>query len=94
MNKKIKEGCECKDKKKESKTDSSIEEIEARRERVESIQNLLADIHYKTEEDKDQAILSFTKCALSIPEIEKLVIPLKPGYLSSKDAQLYKRGLY
>lgn len=94
MNKKIKEGCECKDKKKESKIDTSMDDIEARRERVESIQNLFKDIHYKTSEEKDSVILSFTKANLTIDQIAKLVEPFKPEYQAFKNSQLNKRGLY
>ena len=58
-----------------------------RKERVEKVTQLLSGVHYKTQEDKEAAILSFSKANLSIEEIENLVIPLKPDYLQG---QVYK----
>ena len=98
MNSEVKEGCECKDKDEVKESNSSsleenkkvMEEWRARRERVEAVQELLSAVHYKTSEDKDAAILSFTKCALSIPEIEQLIKPLRSDYLAG---QIYKKGV-
>ena len=45
-------------------------------------------MHYKTESEKAEAILSFSKCTLSIPEIEQLVIPMRADYLVG---QVYKK---
>jgi hypothetical protein len=52
---KIKQGNECSEDIKES----SIEE----RERVDKVQELFRDVRYKTEEDKEWAILSLVKSA-------------------------------
>ena len=92
---KIKDGCECKDKNKESSNSIEenkkiFEEMRARRERVEQVQDLFQNINYKTEEEKDQAILSFTKANLTIEEIEQLVKPLRSDYLAG---QIYKKGV-
>lgn len=73
-NKKVKSGCEESD----------------RRERVEKVTELLSAVYYKTPEDKDAAILSFTKANLTLGEIEKLIIPLKPDYLAG---QVYRKGV-
>ena len=72
---KVKEGCEESD----------------RRERVEKVMELLQDVHYKTESEKDAAILSFTKANLTIDEIDMLVNPLRAGY---KNDQTSKVGVY
>ena len=88
MNKnKTKEACECKDKNKESS-------IDERRERVAKVQELFRDIHYKTEQEKDDAIVSFVKSSMSIPEIEFIASTLSPDYTKSKEAQVYKRGVF
>lgn len=91
---KVKNACECKDKKKESKIDVSMEDIEARRERVEKIQSMFSDIHYKTQEVKDANILSLTKANLTIEEIEQIISSLRPDYMKSKDEQVHRKGVY
>ena len=96
MNKKVKEACEesdCKDKKKESESrvDISMHDIEARRERVEKVAKILEGVHYKTESDKAEAIMSFSKANLSYDEIEQLVRPLHPDYMTG---QVYKKGVF
>ena len=84
--KNVKEGCgECKEEVKES---NSMGEIRERRERVEQVMELLEDVHYKTESEKDDAILSFTKANLTIDEIVKLVRPLRADYLSNNEREV------
>ena len=91
MNSEVKDAC---DKEKEGSSleenKKVMEEIRARRERVEQVQELLSSIHYKTVEEKDQAILRFTKANLTIEEIEQLVKPLRSDYLAG---QIYKKGV-
>ena len=98
MTKKVKEGCECKDEVKESSSMKEnkkiLEEMRARRERVEQVQELLSSVHYKTEEEKDAAIISFTKANLTIEEIESLTTPLRADYLGSKNAQVHRKGMF
>ena len=79
MNKKVKE-----------KLKSACEESE-RRARVEHVAKILEAVHYKTESDKAEAIISFTKANLSLEEIETLVKPLKPDYLAGQE---YRKGVY
>ena len=62
-----------------------------RKARVEKVTQLLSGVHYKTQEEKNQAILSFSKANLSIGEIENLVIPLNRTIYKVK---CIKRGMY
>lgn len=72
-----------------------MEEIEARRERVEKVIDLFQDVHYIHEKDREDAIISFTKANLTIEEIDMLVNPLRPSYYSDvKDSQISRRGMY
>jgi hypothetical protein len=54
------------------------------RERVEKVTQLVSAVHYKTQGDREEAILSFSRCALSISEIENLIIPMKSDYLAGQ----------
>ena len=88
-NKRVKEGCsECsEDKNKESSMDE-------RRERVEKVMDLLRDVHYKTEQEKDAAVISFVKSSMSISEIEFIASTLRPDYTKSKEAQVNRKGVF
>ena len=74
-NKKVKSGCEESD----------------RKARVEKVAAILKDLKYKTESDRLQAVLSFSRSSLSEAEIDMLCKPLRPDYL---EGQIYKKGLY
>ena len=81
-----------------TKESSSMDEIRARRERVERVQELFRDVNYKTDEDRVEAITSFVKSAMTLKEVEFIANTLKPEYLSTKDAsthsQVRKVGVY
>ena len=79
MNKKVKD-----------KLKNACEEAE-RRERVEKVASILEGVHYKTETEKAEAIMSFSKANLSYEEIEQLVRPLRPDYMTG---QISRRGMY
>ena len=79
MNKKVKE-----------KLKSACEESE-RRERVEKVAKILEGVHYKTESDKAQAIMSFSRANLNYEEIEQLVKRLRPDYLAGQE---FRKGVY
>lgn len=72
------------------KLKSSCAESE-RKQRVESVSKILEGVKYKTPEEKEWAILSFAKSSLSEEQIERVVAPGKPNYMTD---QLTKRGLY
>ena len=79
--KKLKQGCsECgaEDKTKEV-VDKAMQE---RRSRIDSITHVLEGVKYKSESEKAEAILSFAKSSLSTEEIEQIMSPGKPDYLS------------
>ncbi len=78
MNKKVKE-----------KLKSACEESDMK-ERIEKVAKILEGV-YKTESDKVDAIVSFTKANLSLEEIEQLVKPLRVDYLAD---QVYKKGVF
>lgn len=75
---------------KEELVKSACEESD-KRARVEKVAKILEAVKYKSETDKAEAILSFSRSSLTEAEIETLVKPLRPDYLTD---QLTKRGLY
>ena len=77
-------------KSKKEKLKSACEESD-RKERVEKVASILEGVHYKTETDKAEAIISFSKANLTYDEIENLIKPLRSDYL---EVQMSKRGLY
>lgn len=88
---KVKSGCnECSDKDKEAK-------IKERLERVEKVTSILKGI-YPNEKDEQDAILSFCKSAMTIPEIEFIASTMKHEYLAIRDSyiqsQVGKVGVY
>lgn len=94
--KKVKDACgECKDKNEVKESNSSMDEIRARRERVEKVIELFRDVHYVHEKDREDAIISFTKANLTLEEIDMLLNPLRPSYNSDvKESQISRRGMY
>ena len=79
--------------KKEEKLKSSCAESD-RKARVEKVASLLKTVPYKTESDRLESTTSFARSSLTEGEIETVIKPLKPEYLESKNAQIYKKGLY
>jgi hypothetical protein len=72
------------------KLKSSCEESN-RRARVEKIAKILEAVKYKTETDRLQAVLSFSRSKLTEGEIEDIMSPGKPDYLAGQE---YRKGVY
>ena len=70
---------------------SACEQEDARKERVERVSQILEGVHYKTESEKAEAIISFSKANLNYEEIEQLVKRLRPDYMTG---QVYKKGVF
>ena len=62
-----------------------------RKARVGKIAKILEAVKYKTETDRLEAVLSFSRSSLTEGEIEHIMSPGKPDYL---EGQIYKKGLY
>ena len=50
------------------------------KERIEKVAKILEGVHYKTESDKLDAVVSFVKSTLSEAEIEQIANTLRPSY--------------
>jgi uncharacterized protein YeeX (DUF496 family) len=54
--------------------------VQERRERIEKVAQLLSGVHYKTETEKAEAIISFSKSKMELSEIEFIANTLRPDY--------------
>ena len=64
---------------KEEKVKEACESTEMK-ERIEHVAKILGGVHYKSESDRTDAIVSFSKSKLSEQEIEFIASTLRPGY--------------
>ena len=71
--------------------DACDSEIANRKARVEKIAKILEAVKYKTETDRLEAVLSFSRSTLSESEIAHIMAPGKEDYNTQ---QIDKKGMF